>query len=79
MIKISIEEFAKNYIKENPGEKYKEIVELLKEARDRKLAGAKCPTCGKPMWVAGSAISGEDGCYTCLTDEKDSSEDYEVE
>lgn len=78
MIRISIEEFAKKYVKSNPEENLKDVISWLKNAVKRKKAGATCSHCGASIWAVGSAVSGFDGCFTCITGEHDESEDYEV-
>jgi hypothetical protein len=78
MISISINEFAKSYVKNNKGEDLQEIKIKLKSASENKKAGAVCITCGSPIWAIGTAISESNGCFTCITGETDSSEDYEI-
>ena len=78
MVENSIKEFAKSFVKKNPGEDINEITKSLKEALAAKKAGAKCPICGNPIWAAGSGITGTYMCFTCTTLEADDSEDYEV-
>jgi len=78
MVKITTEKFAKMYVKNNPGEIFNEIKSNLKTALKRKKAGAICVNCGEPIWAAGSAIVGFNGCFTCITGESDPSEDYEI-
>lgn len=78
MVGISIEEFVKKYVKNNPDDGFTEGVNLFKNAVKRKKAGATCTYCGASIWAVGSAISGFDGCFTCITGEHDDSEDYEV-
>lgn len=78
MVEISIKEFAKSVVKQNPGEDINEITKSLKEALAAKKAGAKCPICGNPIWAAGSGITGTYKCFTCTTMEADDSEDYEI-
>ena len=78
MIPISINEFAKSYVRHNQGEDLTEVKTRLKEAVRRKKAGARCVVCGAPIWAIGSAIV-FDGCFTCITGESDHSEDYEID
>lgn len=78
MIEISVVEFAKSTVKNNPGTNYEELLDSLKAAVKRKKSGAKCCQCGQPIWAAGSAVTGTDMCFTCITGEGDDSEDYEV-
>jgi len=79
VIGISIEKFAKLFIKENSEEKYEDVMKRLKEILKRKNEGAYCQVCGKPIWAIGSAIGGFDGYFTCITaGESDDSGDYEI-
>lgn len=78
MAEITVKEFAKMYVENNPEEKLDQVKSNLKIALNRKKAGAGCNTCGEPIWAVGSAIVGFDGCFTCITGESDDSEDYEV-
>ncbi len=50
MIGISIERFAKLFIKNNTGEKYEDVVKKLKVTLKRKNEGARCQVCGQPIW-----------------------------
>ena len=78
MISITVEEFAKKYVKGNPGEKMEDVKSRLKAALSRKVNGDKCQVCGSPIWAIGSASGGFEGCFTCITGESDDSEDYEI-
>ncbi|MBW6484470.1 MAG: hypothetical protein K0B10_15625 [Vicingaceae bacterium] len=74
---ISINEFVKSTIQSNPDLNSQELTESLLHFKKMKDNGELC-ICGNPLWVAGSAIVGK-GCFTCITGETDSSNDYEVE
>lgn len=78
MIKITIEEFAKQYIKDNPDQNLEDITASLEKALKSKQNGACCIHCGRPIWAIGTAVVGFNGCFTCITGESDASEDYEV-
>lgn len=78
MVSIKIEEFAKQYVKNNKGRDVKEVIKSLEETLKRKNNGAKCSYCSQPIWAIGSAITGFDGCFTCITGEADDSDDYEI-
>jgi len=78
VIRISIEKFAKLFIKDNSEEKYEDMVKRLKETLKRKNEGACCQVCGQPIWAIRSAIVGFDGCFTCITGESDDYDDYEI-
>ena len=79
MVSISIEQFAKSYVKNNKEVNLQETKESLKVAAEHKQNGATCITCGSPIWAIGTAIVGWNGCFTCITGESDSSEDYEID
>ena len=64
MIRITVEEFAKKYVKGNMGEKIEDVKSRLKAALKGKLNGGKCQVCGSPIWAIGSALGGFKGCFT---------------
>jgi len=76
---ITVDDFIKSYIENNPGERNNNIKEVLIETVADKKNGAKCDICQQPIWAIGSAIVGWNGCFTCITGEADESEDYEIE
>lgn len=76
---ISIERFARKYVKHNPGEKLPDVKARLQEAVRRKKRGARCGQCGQPIWAIGSALIGHNTCFTCITGEADPSDDYEID
>lgn len=75
---ISIEKFADMTVKNNKGMNKKELIKTLRQTLREKENGAKCIICGSPIWAAGSAITGTNMCFTCMTLETDDSEDYEI-
>lgn len=66
------------FVKNNKGSDLKEVISWLEDAVERKKSGAVCQFCGKPIWAIGSSFAGN-GCFTCITGEKDASEDYEID
>ena len=76
---ISVDEFVKSFLKNNKGEKEADIRLKLKRAIAAKQSGATCISCGQLIWAIGSAIVEWNGCFTCITGEADSSEDYEID
>ena len=58
MVPISVEKFADMVMESNKGYNRKELIESLQAALDAKNHGAKCVICGRPIWAAGSAITG---------------------
>lgn len=78
MVNIKIEKFAKTYVEHNKGENLDEVIKRLKETLKRKNNGAKCSYCSQQIWAIGSALTGFDGCFSCITGEADDSDDYEI-
>jgi hypothetical protein len=79
MVPISIEKFVALYLKNNPKENKKNLIENLKASVSAKENGACCSQCGQPIWAIGTAIAGWHSCFTCLTGEADDSGDYEID
>ena len=74
---ISKEAFVESYLKNNPGDSREEIESAIERSLDFYRNGKKC-TCGNPIWVVGSAVTGA-ACFTCITGEAKPDEDYEIE
>ncbi|MEX1136838.1 MAG: hypothetical protein WEB89_08040 [Balneolales bacterium] len=74
---ISVDNFVEMYKNNNPETDTENLKKSLKHFRALKLEGQKCD-CGNPIWAIGSAFSGQ-GCFTCITGDKDNSNDYEIE
>ena len=77
MVPISIEAYVNKHCENNPGENPNQLRENLKQAVKDKKNGAPCHNCGQEIWAIGSAVAYQ-GCFSCITGEADSSEDYEV-
>jgi hypothetical protein len=75
--KISIDAFLDLFKQENSEINIQDLKRNLTEFKILKSNGEKC-SCGNPIWAIGSAISGK-GCFTCITGESNSAEDYEIE
>lgn len=75
--KISVDSFIEKYKSSNPQEDVKKLRTDILHFKQLKTEGAKCE-CGNSIWVIGSAISGK-GCFTCITGESDSTNDFEIE
>ena len=73
---ISIEAFVAKYLKSNPDNDRDSLTASLKDALDAYKRGVTC-SCGAPLWVIGSAVSGN-GCFTCITGEAVPDSDYEI-
>ena len=76
---ISIKKWISGYARLNPRENRAEVEASLRAAVGRKRRGARCITCGAPIWAIGSALVGWDGCFTCIPAEADGSEDFEID
>jgi len=74
---ISMDAFVADFIKNNPSEDRDNIRASLKDALDAYKRGVTC-SCGAPLWVIGSAVSGY-ACFTCITGEAVPDSDYEID
>ena len=74
-----IDDFVKSFAKTNKEFTASEFKEILEEAVKKKSSATKCNVCGQPIWAIGTAVSGWDGCFTCISGEADDSEDYEID
>ncbi len=73
---ISIPEYIKLHIKNNPSEDPADLKQRLRSALDYALSGKKC-ACGNPIWVIGAAHAGY-SCFSCITGEAVPDNDYEI-
>ena len=76
---ISLDEYVKLHLKNNPGTSQAEVTESLEDTLQEYKQGARCNNCGNPIWVIGSAFSGFEGCFTCITGEAYPEDDYEID
>lgn len=74
---ISIEEYIKKHLKNNPTEDEKDLRSRLNTALEASRKGIKC-SCGNDIWVIGSASVGN-SCFTCITGESYPTDDYEID
>ncbi len=74
---IKLNKFVDKYIQSNPGTSRKEITTGLKATLRDYKSGVKCD-CGNPIWVIGSAVTGN-ACFTCVTGEAMPDSDYEID
>ena len=74
---ISINDYIKKHLKNNPGENEKDLRKRLNSALANYRKGIKC-SCGNDIWVIGSASVGN-SCFTCITGESFPTNDYEIE
>lgn len=76
-VPISINEYVKKHMDNNPSANEKELRKRLKLALKDYKNGVKC-SCGNDIWVIGSSVVGN-RCFTCITGESDPQDDYEIE
>jgi len=74
---ISLPEYVKLHLHNNPGTKRSELIARLRQGLDARRKGTLCQ-CGNPIWVIGSAEMGL-SCFTCITGEPEPDHDYELE
>ena len=75
-VPIALEEFVRLHLQTNRSENAAQLIAGLKKALHARDNGVLC-RCGEPIWVIGSAVTGN-ACFTCITGESDPSGDYEV-
>ena len=76
-IPISINEYIKIHLANNPSEDEKELRKKLNAALEKYKNGKKC-SCGSDIWVIGSAAVGN-MCFSCITGEAYPKNDYEID
>ena len=76
-IPISINNYIKKHLKNNPEENEKDLRKRINEVLTDYKKGVKC-TCGNDIWVIGSASVGN-SCFSCITGESYPIDDYEID
>ena len=76
-IPISINEYIKKHLKNNPSENEKDLRKRLNSALADYKKRIKC-SCGNDIWVIGSASVGN-SCFSCITGESYPIDDYEID
>ena len=74
---ISKEALVESYLKNNPGDSRDEIESAVERSLDFYRKRKKC-TCGNPIWVVVSTLTGA-ACFTGITGEAKPDDDYEIE
>ncbi len=62
---VSVEQFIKQYLRNNADAKPDVVRKGIEDALAAWRQGVHC-SCGNPLWVAGSAVAGY-GCFRCIT------------
>jgi hypothetical protein len=55
---IELRDYVRKHVQANPGAGEREVTARLRQALAAYQAGAQCQVCGEPIWVIGSAESG---------------------
>ena len=76
-IPISIENYIKKHLENNPSENETDLRKRLSSALVDYQNGVKC-SCGNDIWVVGSAALGN-SCFNCITGEGLPIDDYEID
>jgi hypothetical protein len=76
-IPISIENYIKMHVRNNPSENVNELRKRLNASLEDYKNKIKC-SCGNDIWVIGSASLGN-SCFTCVTGENFPTDDYEID
>jgi len=76
-IPVSIHQFVEQYMRNNKGTDREAIRAAVEDALSAWRHGVRC-ACGKPIWVAGSAVAGY-GCFSCITGAVQPEGDPEIE
>ena len=64
-------------MRSNPKSSERKVKNNLLRALNDFESGVHC-ACGNDLWVIGSSFSGN-GCFSCITGETDSSQDFEID
>lgn len=73
---VSKNQFVKQYLQNNKGADGDAVRAGLDDAIAAWRQGVRC-ACGKPLWVAGSAVAGY-GCFSCITGTAEPDGDPEI-
>ena len=76
-IPVRLNKFVKQYLHNHKGVDGDEVRAAVEDALAARRQGVRC-ACGKPLWVAGSAVAGY-GCFTCITGSAEPDGDPEID
>jgi hypothetical protein len=74
---ISMDDFIQKQVDAGGPMTREEMKAGLMAALGAFRSGVTC-SCGNPIWVIGSALAGN-ACFTCITGETPTAEDYEID
>ncbi|WP_372682500.1 hypothetical protein [Desulfosarcina sp.] len=76
-IAVRLTQFVKQYLRNHKEADANEVRAAVEDALAARSQGVRC-ACGKPLWVAGSAVAGY-GCFTCITGSPEPDGDPEID
>ena len=76
-IPVTLNQFVKQYLRNNEGADGEAVRAGVEDALAAWRQGVHC-ACGKPLWVAGSAVAGY-GCFRCITGFDEPNGDPEID
>ena len=76
-IPVRLNQFVRQYLKTNKDADGEAVRAGVEDALAARRQGVHC-ACGKPLWVAGSAVAGY-GCFTCITGSTEPDGDPEID
>ena len=76
-VPVSLNQFVKQYLQNNKGADGETVRAGVEDALAAWRQGVHC-ACGKPLWVAGSAVAGY-GCFSCITGSVEPDGDPEID
>lgn len=74
---VRVDQFVQQYLRNNNDADGEAVRTAVDEALAAWRQGVRC-ACGKPLWVAGSAVAGY-GCFSCITGSAEPNGDPEIE
>ena len=76
-VPVRLNQFVKQYLRNHKAADGDEVRAAVEDALAARRQGVRC-VCGKPLWVAGSAVAGY-GCFTCITGSAEPDGDPEID
>lgn len=75
---ISIEDYLDRHMQSTPNQNREEMRASIEEMIQFHKEGGRC-SCGREIWVVGSATAGWPGCFSHITGEAYPNDDYEIQ
>ena len=75
-VPVRVDQFVAQYLRNNKDADGDTLRAAVEDALAAWRQGVRC-ACGRPLWVAGSAVAGY-GCFTCITGSAEPDGDPEI-